>query len=119
MASADTAGGHLPAPGGRIGLSSGTGRWILLASVLGSGIAGIDATVVNIALPDIARDLHVGFASLQWTVTSYTLTLASLILLGGACGDRFGRRRVFIIGVVWFAVASMLCGLAPDIGWLV
>src|SRR6266702_7068147 len=55
----------------------------------------------------------------QWTVTSYTLTLASPILLGGACGDRFGRRRVFVVGVAWFAVASMLCGLAPNVGWLV
>jgi EmrB/QacA subfamily drug resistance transporter len=100
-------------------LSSAPGRWVLLASVLGSGIAGIDATVVNIALPDIGRDLHVGFASLQWTVTSYTLTLSSLILLGGACGDRFGRRRVFVVGVAWFAVASMLCGLAPNAGWLI
>lgn len=100
-------------------LSSAPGRWVLLACVLGSGIAGIDATVVNIALPAIGRDLHIGFASLQWTVTSYTLTLASLILLGGACGDRYGRRRVFVIGVAWFAVASMLCGLAPNAGWLI
>lgn len=100
-------------------LSTAPGRWVLLACVLGSGIAGIDATVVNIALPAIGRDLHVGFASLQWTVTAYTLTLASLILLGGACGDRYGRRRVFIVGVAWFAVASMLCGLAPNAGWLI
>jgi len=99
--------------------SSAPGRWILLACVLGSGIAGIDATVVNIALPAIGRDLHVDFASLQWTVTSYTLTLASLLLLGGAFGDRFGRRRVFVVGVAWFAVASILCGLAPNVGWLV
>ena len=96
-----------------ISLSSAAGRWIVLACVLGSGIAGIDATVVNIALPDIGRSLHVGFASLQWTVTAYTLTLASLILLGGSLGDRFGRRRVFVIGVAWFGVASVLC--APDI----
>lgn len=102
-----------------IQLSTATGRWILLACVLGSGIAGIDATVVNIALPDIGRSLHVGFASLQWTVTGYTLTLASLILLGGACGDRYGRRRVFVIGVIWFAVASMLCALAPTAGLLI
>ncbi|HJQ00060.1 MAG TPA: MFS transporter [Jatrophihabitans sp.] len=102
-----------------IGLSSASGRWVLLACVLGSGIAGIDATVVNIALPAIGRDLNVGFAALQWTVTAYTLTLASFILLGGACGDRFGRRRIFVIGVAWFAAASLLCGLAPDAGWLI
>ena len=86
---------------------------MLLASILGSGLAGIDATVVNVALPAIGKDLQTGFASLQWTITAYTLTLASLILLGGALGDRYGRRRVFVIGVVWFAVASLLCGLAP------
>ena len=102
-----------------IRLSSPSGRWIVLACVLGSGVAGIDATVVNIALPNIGRDLHVGFGSLQWTVTSYTLTLASFILLGGALGDRFGRRRMFVAGVAWFAVASVLCGLAPNIGWLI
>lgn len=102
-----------------ISLSSAPGRWVLLACVLGSGLAGIDATVVNIALPGIGRDLNVGFATLQWTVTAYTLTLASLILLGGACGDRFGRRRIFVIGVAWFAAASLLCGFAPDAGWLI
>ena len=98
-------------PGLRFG--SARGRWVLAASILGSGLAGIDATVVNVALPAIGRDLHTDFASLQWTITAYTLTLASLILLGGALGDRYGRRRVFVIGVVWFAVASLLCGLAP------
>jgi EmrB/QacA subfamily drug resistance transporter len=94
---------------------SGTpaGRWVLLATVLGSGMAGIDATVVNVALPAIGADFDVGLSSLQWTITAYTLTLAALILLGGSLGDRFGRRRVFVIGVVWFALASLLCGLAP------
>ncbi len=92
---------------------SARGRWVLLASILGSGLAGIDATVVNVALPAIGKDLQADFSSLQWTITAYTLTLASLILLGGALGDRYGRRRVFVIGVVWFASASLLCGLAP------
>jgi EmrB/QacA subfamily drug resistance transporter len=92
---------------------SSRGRWVLLASILGSGLAGIDATVVNVALPAIGKDLQADFSSLQWTITAYTLTLASLILLGGALGDRYGRRRVFVIGVVWFATASLLCGLAP------
>ena len=70
--------------------------------------------MVNVALPTIGRDLGTDFAALQWTVTAYALTLASLILLGGALGDRFGRRRVFLIGVAWFATASLLCGLAPS-----
>jgi EmrB/QacA subfamily drug resistance transporter len=94
-------------------VSSAAGRWVLLASILGSGLAGIDATVVNVALPAIGRDLDTDFAALQWTVTAYSLTLASLILLGGSLGDRYGRRRVFCIGVTWFAIASLLCGLAP------
>ncbi len=95
------------------------GRWLLLATVLGSALAGIDATVVNLALPAIGADLDVGFAALQWTITAYTLTLASLILLAGALGDRYGRRRIFIVGVSWFALASMLCGAAPSAGWLI
>jgi EmrB/QacA subfamily drug resistance transporter len=88
-------------------------RWVLLATISGSGLAMLDATVVNIALPAIGRDLDADFATLQWIVNAYTLTLAALILLAGALGDRFGRRRVFLIGVVWFAFASLLCGLAP------
>ncbi|QKW35915.1 MFS transporter [Actinomadura sp. NAK00032] len=100
-------------------LRSGPGRWILLATVLGSGIALLDSTVVNVALPALARDLHADIAGLQWTVNAYTLTLAGFILLGGSLGDRFGRRRVFLVGVVWFAVASVLCGLAPNIETLI
>ncbi|MDQ1720181.1 MAG: hypothetical protein QOE89_4134 [Pseudonocardiales bacterium] len=105
--------------GPAIRFGSARGRWVLLASILGSGLAGIDATVVNVALPVIGRDFKVDFAALQWTITAYTLTLASLILLAGALGDRYGRRRVFLIGVVWFAVASLLCGLAPGAPWLI
>ena len=92
---------------------------MLLATVLGSGMAMLDGTVVNIALPTIGRSLGASLAGLQWTVTAYTLTLAGFILLGGSLGDRLGRRRVFLIGVVWFALASALCGLAPDIGVLI
>ena len=88
-------------------------------AVLGSGIAGIDATVVNIALPNIGRDLPCWLRLVAMDGHSYTLTLASFILLGGALGDRFGRRRMFVAGVAWFAVASVLCGLAPNIGWLI
>ena len=98
---------------------SPTGRWVLLATVLGSGAAMLDATVVNIALPAIGRDLDAGFDGLQWTVNGYTLTLAALILLGGSLGDRYGRRRVFVLGTVWFALASLLCAVAPTIEVLI
>ena len=103
------------------GLRMGTaaGRWVLFTTVLGSSLAMIDGTVVNVALERIGTDLGAGFAGLQWTVNAYTLTLASLILLGGSLGDHLGRRRVFVIGVVWFALASLLCGLAPNLGFLV
>ena len=92
---------------------------MVAATVLGSSMAFLDATVVNVALPTIGKELHTSLAGLQWTVTAYTLTLAGLILLGGALGDRFGRRRVFLIGVIWFALASAVCGAAPDIGVLI
>jgi EmrB/QacA subfamily drug resistance transporter len=98
---------------------SPAGRWVLTATVLGSGIAFLDATVVNIALPTIGRDLDAGLTGLQWTVNAYTLALAGLLLLGGALGDRWGRRKVFIAGVVWFAAASLLCALAPSVEFLV
>jgi EmrB/QacA subfamily drug resistance transporter len=106
-------------PDGGLRMGTPQARWVLLATVLGSSMAFLDATVVNVALQRIGLELGGGFTGLQWTVNSYTLTLASLILLGGSLGDRFGRRRVFVIGTVWFAAASLLCGLAPDIGTLV
>jgi MFS family permease len=98
-----------------LSLDEARGRWVLLATVLGSGLAFLDATVVNVALPRIGKDLDAGISGLQWTVNAYTLTLAALILLGGSLGDRFGRRRVFVVGVVWFALASLACGLAPNV----
>ncbi|MFG2760342.1 MFS transporter [Streptomyces wuyuanensis] len=97
-----------------IRLASATGRWIVLTTVLGSSMAMLDSTVVNVALPHIGEDLDADLAELQWTVNAYMLTLAGLILLGGALGDRYGRRRVFVVGVVWFALASLACGLAPS-----
>ncbi len=106
-----------PAPA--IRLNGPAGRWVLLATVLGSSMAFLDATVVNVALPTIGRQFGASLGGLQWTVTAYTLTLAGLILLGGALGDRLGRRRVFMVGVGWFALASALCGLAPSIGVLI
>lgn len=100
-------------------LASPQGKWILLTTVLGSSMALLDSTVVNVALPRIGRDLDADLAALQWTVNAYMLTLAGLILLGGSLGDRYGRRKVFVVGVVWFAAASLLCGLAPNAAVLV
>jgi EmrB/QacA subfamily drug resistance transporter len=94
-------------------------RWVVLAAVLGSGMAMLDATVVNVALPALGKDLDAGIEGLAWTLNGYTLTLASFILLGGSLGDRFGRRRVFVIGTIWFAVASLFCGLAPRVELLI
>jgi EmrB/QacA subfamily drug resistance transporter len=100
-------------------LSSSEGRWVLAATVLGSGIAFLEATVVNVALPHIGEDLEAELAGLQWTLNGYLLTLAALILLGGSLGDRYGRRRVFEVGVIWFTVASLLCAAAPTVELLV
>ncbi|MEW2808713.1 MFS transporter [Streptomyces massasporeus] len=100
-------------------LASPQGKWILLTTVLGSSMAMLDSTVVNVALPRIGRDLDANLSALQWTVNAYMVTLAGLILLGGALGDRFGRRKVFVVGVVWFALASLLCGIAPNAGVLI
>ncbi|GLZ76014.1 MFS transporter [Actinorhabdospora filicis] len=100
-------------------LKSAQGRGVVFASVLGSAVAMLDGTVVNVALPHIGAEFGADMNGLQWIVNGYTLTLAALVLLGGALGDRFGRRKIFLIGVVWFGVASMLCGLAPSAGLLV
>ncbi len=107
------------APASLVRYGQPAGRWVLLATVLGSALAFIDATVVSIALPRLGADLGADAAGLQWTVNGYTLSLASLILLGGSLGDRFGRRKVFVVGVSWFAVASLLCGLAPSVEALI
>ena len=99
--------------------SSVPGRWVLALTVVGSGIASLDATVVNIALPTIGRDFHTGIAALQWVMTGYTLTLAAFLLIGGSLGDRVGRRKIYMIGIVWFALASAACGLAPGAVFLI
>jgi EmrB/QacA subfamily drug resistance transporter len=95
------------------------GRWVILAAVLGSGMAFLDSTVVNVALPEIGEDLGGGLSGLQWTLDGYLLTLSSLLLLGGALGDEYGRKRMFVLGLIWFTVASVLCGVAPSIGTLI
>jgi EmrB/QacA subfamily drug resistance transporter len=93
-------------------------RLTLIAAILGSGIAFLDGFIVNIALPTIATSLHTGYSGLQWIVDGYLLTLSALILIGGSLGDIFGEKRVFEIGVIAFAAASLLCGLSPTIGVL-
>ena len=100
--------------GGEVSYASGKGRWVIAGTVLGSGMASIDATVVGIALPTIGRQMHASLGTLEWVVSGYTLTLAALLLPGGALGDRYGRRRVFVIGVAWFTITSALCAVAPD-----
>jgi EmrB/QacA subfamily drug resistance transporter len=99
--------------------ASAPGRWVLAATVLGASLAFLDLTVVNLALPSIGRDLDAGFSGLAWTVNAYALTLSSLILFGGSLGDLLGRRRIYVIGVVWFALASVACALAPTIEVLI
>lgn len=95
------------------------GRWVLLATVLGSSMAMLDGTVVNLALPRIAEDLDASFGGLQWILNGYTLALAALILVGGGLGDRFGRRRMFVAGAVAFTLASVLCAVSMNVPMLI
>jgi multidrug resistance protein len=90
------------------------GRAVVAAAVLGSGMTWLDGSVVNVALRTIGEDLDASMAQLQWINNGYLVSLAALILLGGSLGDRLGRRRMFIVGTIWFALASALCGLAPN-----
>jgi len=94
-------------------------RLTLVACIMGSGIVLLDGTVVNVALPTIQRALGGGLAAQQWIINGYLLTLGSLILIGGSLGDLFGERRIFAIGVCGFGLASLLCAVAPSIGFLV
>src|SRR6202790_2947075 len=95
------------------------GPWILAATILGSSMAFIDGTVVNVALPALQSVLHAKLADVQWVVESYGLFLAALLLIGGSLGDLYGRRKIFLAGVVIFSVASAWCGFAPNIGQLI
>src|ERR1700688_2404387 len=95
------------------------GPWILAATILGSSMAFIDGTVVNVALPALQSALHGTLSDVQWVVESYALFLAALLLIGGALGDLYGRRKVFAVGVALFSAASALCGCSPDIRWLI
>jgi EmrB/QacA subfamily drug resistance transporter len=100
-------------------LDSAAGRGVLTAAVLGSGMAMLDGTVVNVALRNIGEDFDASLAQLQWISNGYLLALAALILVGGSLGDRFGRRRVFELGVIWFALASLVCGIAQTADQLI
>jgi MFS family permease len=102
-----------------IAYQSTAGRWVLGVAIAGSGMAFLDSTIVNVALPAIGRDFDASTSSLQWILNGYLLTLASLILLGGSLGDRYGRRRVFVVGTGLFTVASLLCAIAPTVEILI
>ena len=102
-----------------IAFESAAGRWLIAVTVAGSGMAFLDGTVVNVALPKIGEDLNASTSALQWILNGYLLTLASLILLGGSLGDRLGRRRVFQAGVALFTLASLLCAIAPTVELLI
>jgi len=93
--------------------------WVLLATILASSIAYIDESIVNVALPAIETDLATSVIVVQWLINAYTLTLSSLLLVGGAAGDRFGRRRLFTTGISIFAAASLWCGISPNVTQLI
>src|SRR5882762_5428098 len=95
------------------------GRWILAATILGSSMAFIDATVMNVALPAVQSALHATLADIQWVVESYALFLGALLLIGGSLGDLYGRRKIFVVGVVLFSASSAWCGVAPNIRQLI
>src|ERR1700760_255134 len=95
-------------------------RYLILAiCCMSLLIVSMDITIVNIALPSIRTDLHASVSGLQWTIDAYTLVLASLLVLSGSTADRFGRRRTFQIGLIVFTLSSLLCSLAPGLGWLI
>src|SRR6202046_5466035 len=101
------------------GLSQRRRYLVLAICCLSLFIVGLDASIVNVALPSIGRELHAPVSGLQWTVDAYTLVLASLLMLSGSMADRLGRRRVFLVGLCVFTLGSLLCSLAPSLGWLI
>src|SRR4026208_1271254 len=94
-------------------------RWTLTATVLASSMTFIDATVVNVALPALQADLQATITDVQWVIEAYALFLGALILVGGSMGDQFGRKRVFLMGVIFFTAASTMCGLATSVRMLI
>src|SRR6202040_3574155 len=98
--------------------SKSRGRWVLAATILASSMAFIDGTVVNVALPALQANLNATAVDMQWVIEAYSLLLSALLLVGGSLGDHYGRRRIFLIGVALFALASAACGFAADIGQL-
>src|SRR5882757_449810 len=102
-----------------VAFASGAGRWLIAVTIAGSGMAFLDSTVVNVALPKIGEDLNASTSALQWILNGYLLTLASLILLGGSLGDRLGRRLIFQVGIALFTLASLLCAVAPTVELLI
>ncbi|HEV8562816.1 MAG TPA: MFS transporter [Actinophytocola sp.] len=107
------------ANGGVVQWGTPTARWVLLTTILGSGMAFLDSTIINVALPKIGEELDASVAGLQWILDGYMLALAALILIAGSLGDRYGRRKVFTLGVAWFGAASVLCGVAQSTWMLV
>ena len=99
--------------------AASTKSWVLLTTILASSIAYIDESIVNVALPAIETDLATSVIVVQWLINAYTLTLSSLLLVGGVAGDRFGRRRLFIVGISIFAAASLWCGISPNVTQLI
>ena len=106
-------------PGDTAGCPPASRPFVLVATIVGSSMAFIDGTVVNIALPAIQHGLGASIAELQWVVNGYLLPLGALMLVGGGLGDRLGRRRIFIAGIVLFTLASVACALAPTVGLLI
>jgi EmrB/QacA subfamily drug resistance transporter len=107
------------APNGEVRWGTPVARGVLATTIIGTGMAFLDSTIINVALPRIGRELGASVAGLQWILDGYLLSLAALILVAGSLGDRYGRRKVFIVGVIWFGVASGLCGAAQSTGMLV